>query len=92
MQILTYLNDALVFINHFPSPPLLLYITMMIKNVLRPTIMMICDVSSRQYQFEALLVPEQIVNIERRVGMCSLERREGPDPDLSPGCGRYGDR
>lgn len=63
----------------------------MIKNVLGLTIMMICDVSSQQLQFETLLVPEQIGNIEWRAGMCSPDG-EGPDPDLSPGAGCYGDR
>lgn len=34
---------------------------------------MICDVSSQQFQSEILLVPEQIANIEWRVGMSSPE-------------------
>lgn len=34
---------------------------------------MICDVSSQQFEREALLVPEQIGNSEWRVGMCSQE-------------------
>lgn len=54
--------------------------------------MMICDMSSQQFHFEALLVPEQIGNIEWKVEMRSPERGEGPNPDLSPGFGRYGDR
>lgn len=61
----------------------------MIKHVLDLTITMIGDMYSQL--FEALLVPEQIDNIERRVGMCFPEG-EGPDPDLSPSAGRYGDR
>lgn len=44
---------------------------MVIKNVAGFTVMMICAVSSRQVQFESLLVQEQIGNIVWRVGMCS---------------------
>lgn len=36
---------------------------------------MMCDVSSQQFQFQLLLVPEQIGNIERRVEMFSPEVR-----------------
>lgn len=65
---LTYLNGPILCINHLPSHTAALYYHGD-KNALGLAIMMICDVSSQQFQFEALLVPEQIGNTEWRVGM-----------------------
>lgn len=59
---------------------------------LRLTIMMRCDASCEPFEFEALLVPVHIGNTHWRVGLRSPGRLEGPDPDLSLGSGRYGDR
>lgn len=89
---LTYLNGPILCINHLPSHTAALYYHGD-KNALGLAIMMICDVSSQQFQFEALLVPEQIGNTEWRVGMrTGGGKGEGPDPDLSPAAGCYGDR
>lgn len=65
---LTYLNGPILCINHLPSHTAALYYHGD-KNALGLAIMMICDVSSQQFRFEALLVPEQIGNTEWRVGM-----------------------
>lgn len=63
---------TLLCVNHFPPHTGAVYYRGD-KNVLGLTIMMICDMSSQQFQFEDILVWEQIGNIEWRTGMCSPE-------------------
>lgn len=63
---------TLLCINHFPSHAGAVYFSGD-KNALGLTIMMICDMSSQQFQPDAILVREQIGSAEWRVGMCSPE-------------------
>lgn len=61
---------TLLCINHFPSHTAAAAAAHYHddKNVLDTTIMMMCEMSSLQFHFEALLVPEEKGNIERREG------------------------